>query len=79
MKARRHLRLVRTAAACHSGGYDECGAAACTDATCMVLPASLTCGACLWGATCLEIGETAGAESTVCAYFPRRFVRDAGA
>jgi hypothetical protein len=75
MTARRPLRLIVTAPACHSGGFDDCGAPHCNEATCMRLPARAACGACLWIETCLGLGETRR-ESTVCTFFPRRFVRD---
>lgn len=75
VRANRHLRLVRTAPACHSGGVDECGAPHCDGGTCMKLPDGALCGACLWIETCEEIGETRR-ESTVCAFFPRKFVVD---
>lgn len=78
MSRRPHLRLVRTAPACHSEGFDECGAPHCDAATCMRLPAAAACGGCLWVDLCLERGETRR-EATVCAFFPRKFVRDVGA
>jgi len=43
----------------------------------MQLPEKATCGACLWIDTCLELGETRR-DAVVCAFFPRRFVRDVG-
>lgn len=73
----RLLRIVRTAPACHTGGFDDCGAPHCDADTCMQLPAATQCAACLWVETCLELGETRP-EASVCAFFPRKFVRDAG-
>ena len=50
-----------------------CTDEACNSETCQRLPASETCGTCLWAGVCKAF---VGPESRRCGFFPRRFAPD---
>lgn len=50
-------------------GYER----ACTDDTCMRLPAGKTCGDCVHLTRCKSFGFTAAASEQACSFHPRRF------
>lgn len=45
---------------------------ACTEHTCMDLPAGTTCGDCAHKRRCLALGYTGSETATTCSFFPRR-------
>lgn len=52
--------------------YGCCVDKACTDRTCMNLPAGTTCGDCAHKNRCLALGYTDSEDATSCSFFPRR-------